>query len=88
MTAPTDSAVDAALAPLATMLATDDFRLSVTRTAEAAVTLAITAGPDACPTCLVPKHITRRLAEQHLTTLAHTPWTVEVHYPTDEISPT
>jgi hypothetical protein len=81
---PTDEAVTGALAPLAGMLAADDFHLAITRRGEAEITLTVSAGPAACPTCLVPKDITRRMAEQHLRSLEHREWDVEIGYPTDE----
>lgn len=80
---PTDERVVAALAPLVAILAADDFGLAIGRDGEYGVTLTVTAGPTACPTCLVPETITRRMAEQHLNSLARRPWTVRIAYPAD-----
>ncbi|MCF2533788.1 hypothetical protein [Yinghuangia soli] len=80
---PTDDAVAAALAPLANGLAADDYRLDITRTGPYAVTLAVVAGPAACADCLVPRDITRRMAEQRLTAIRRAPWEVDVRYPAD-----
>jgi len=81
---PTDAAVAGALAPLVAILAADDFGLAIGRDGAYDVTLTVTAGPTACPTCLVPETITRRMAEQHLNSLARRPWSVRVAYPTDK----
>ncbi len=80
---PSREDITRALAPLSTVLAADDFRLEVSHTDAHGVTLTITAGPTACPTCLVPEHITRRMAEQHLNALVRAQWHVEIAYPTD-----
>lgn len=78
---PSAEDITRALAPLAAVLAADDFRLEVSRAGTNNVTLTITAGPTACPTCLVPEHITRRMAEQHLNKLSREEWLIEVAYP-------
>ncbi|WP_219412409.1 hypothetical protein [Pseudonocardia nigra] len=49
---------DSALDGLRSTLAADDYRLTVTETGTG-VEARITAGPDACPDCLVPKPIMR-----------------------------
>jgi len=87
-TDPTDEAVAGALAPLVAILAADDFGLAIGRDGAYDVTLTVTAGPTACPTCLVPETITRRMAEQHLNSLARRPWSVRVAYPADEAGDT
>ncbi|MGW1992042.1 hypothetical protein [Embleya sp. NPDC001921] len=78
---PSAEDITRALAPLSAVLAADDFRLHVGHAGSTNVTLTITAGPTACPTCLVPEHITRRLAEQHLNRLAREEWLIEIAYP-------
>ncbi|WP_439677332.1 hypothetical protein [Embleya sp. MST-111070] len=80
---PSDSAVADALAPLGAMLAADDFGLLIARPAEDTVTLTVTAGPSACPTCLVPKDVARRMARRELDALARRDWTIEIGYPND-----
>ncbi|MFI6584445.1 hypothetical protein [Embleya sp. NPDC050493] len=83
MMPPSPEDITRALESLSTVLAADDFRLEVSCTGSLGVTLTVTAGPTACPTCLVPKHITRRMAEQHLNALARAEWLVEIAYPGD-----
>ncbi|MFI6981000.1 hypothetical protein ACIBSV_20750 [Embleya sp. NPDC050154] len=78
---PSAEEITRALAPLSVVLAADDFRLEVSRRGADNVTLTITAGPTACPTCLVPEHITRRMAEQHLNKLSREDWLIEIAYP-------
>ncbi|WP_331771839.1 hypothetical protein OG948_50585 (plasmid) [Embleya sp. NBC_00888] len=78
---PSAEEITRALAPLSAVLAADDFRLEVSHAGASNVMLTITAGPTACPTCLVPEQITRRMAEQHLNKLSREEWLIEVAYP-------
>ncbi|MDI2128126.1 hypothetical protein [Yinghuangia seranimata] len=88
MTATTpDDALATALAPLAAGLAADDYRLDIAHTGEFAVTLTVVAGPGACADCLVPRDITRRMAEQRLAEVRRGAWTVDVRYPGDPTTP-
>lgn len=49
---------ETALTGLREMLAADDYRLTVTESGDG-VAVRITAGPDACDDCLVPKSVMR-----------------------------
>jgi hypothetical protein len=78
----TSAAVTAALAPLRDMLALDGYGLSLTERGDELVAR-ITAGPEACEDCLVPKtimaaHIERALLEA----LLEVP-SVRLVYPTE-----
>jgi hypothetical protein len=54
-----------ALRPVGELLAADGYELGVTGTA-AAATLTVSAGPDACVECLVPKDTFEAIASKHL----------------------
>jgi hypothetical protein len=54
-----------ALRPVGDLLAADGYLLGVSATA-AAATLTVSAGPDACAECLVPKQVFEAIATKHL----------------------
>lgn len=56
---------ESALDGLRQTLAADDYRLAVTET-EYTVEIRVTAGPDACEECLIPKPIMRGMVEDAL----------------------
>jgi hypothetical protein len=77
-------AVVAALDPLARTLATDGYRLEVTRLDEAArrLVLTVAAGNGACADCLVPEDILCRLARERLSAaIPGPPWDIEFVLP-------
>jgi hypothetical protein len=53
------------LADITTMLAADGYNLDVAENGER-VTLTVSAGPDACADCLVPKDVFRGIAAHQL----------------------
>jgi hypothetical protein len=55
-----------ALRPVGDLLAADGYQLGVSAAAAAAATLTVTAGPDACAECLVPKQVFEAIATKHL----------------------
>lgn len=67
------------LADLQQTLAADDYHLSVERDADAAV-VTITAGPEACAECLVPKDLMKRMLAPMV---GVDPERIEMNYPVD-----
>jgi len=59
-------AVQEALEPVVRMLAGEDYHLSVSR-GDDAIQLEITAGEEACSSCLVSKSTLRSIALDHMT---------------------
>jgi hypothetical protein len=74
-----------ALEPLATTLAADDYRLTVTAGSVAgrSVSVEVAAGPAACADCLVPKTIFGELVRRRLAGVAPGAWTIDIAYPAD-----
>lgn len=70
---------DAALTRIRNTLAADGYHLTATPTATG-VEVRITAGPDACDDCLVPKPLMRAMLHDALGVPEST---ITVHYPTD-----
>lgn len=56
------SDVDDALEPVRSMLEAEGFRLTVTGGEGSPIVLSVTAGPEACEYCLVPKSTLRAIA--------------------------
>jgi hypothetical protein len=73
------TADEQALTAIRTTLAADDYHLTVTRTGEG-VAVRITAGPDACADCLVPKPLMRSMLRDALAVPEHT---ITLLYPAD-----
>jgi len=67
------------LAELQKTLAADDYHLTVERDADAAV-VTITAGPEACAECLVPKDLMKRMLAPMV---GVDPERIEMNYPVD-----
>ena len=67
---------------MAELLEADGFVLAVSRPADARVVLEVTAGPDACAECLVPKEIFESIARDHLAR-AGLRSALEIRYPAD-----
>ncbi len=75
---------EAALSTMVDTLAADGYRLDISvpdapEGSPAKVRLVVTAGPDACPDCLVPKQVFADVASAAL----GGGWDVELRYPED-----
>lgn len=57
--------VSVAVEPLASMLGADGYEL-VTAVADGLLRVAVVAGPDACPTCLVPIDLFESMVRERL----------------------
>jgi hypothetical protein len=73
------TADESALTAIRTTLAADDYHLTVASTGEG-VEVRITAGPDACADCLVPKSLMRAMLRD---ALAVPEDTITLRYPAD-----
>lgn len=79
-----DDLVAKALTPLQEMLAAEDYRLWIGKSASPILRLTVTAGPSACAYCLVPKATLTAIARDHLARAGVSPeMAIEVIYPED-----
>ncbi|WP_232665870.1 hypothetical protein [Pseudonocardia sp. TRM90224] len=69
-----------ALERMRAMLAADDYRMDITHGGDT-VRVRITAGPQACDDCLVPKAMMRSMLAP---ALGVEPGSIELRYPTEE----
>ena len=78
----TTTSLDAALAPIVTMLQADGYGLSVDIVPDA-LRVAVSAGPDACEECLVPKPVFEAVLRSTLEKagIALGPTTIDLTYP-------
>jgi hypothetical protein len=58
--------IEEALAPVRAMLAADGYQLAVAEGSGVTALLTITAGPEACEYCLVPKSVLESIAVKNL----------------------
>lgn len=71
-----------ALSPLRDILAADGYLMSVSMPSPGAMLIDVTAGPEACADCLVPKDIMAGIAMDSLGDDSGVS-TIEINYPVD-----
>ena len=81
MTQDSSARNDSALDGLRTTLAADDYRMDLAETGAGGVEVRITAGPEACADCLVPKAIMRNVLQDALGVPSDR---IVLHYPGDD----
>ena len=76
--------LDEVLKPIGDMLAAEDYKLVSSALDDGSLRLTVTAGPDACTYCLIPKTTFVAIARDHLERAGLTPdGPIEVIYPED-----